>query len=162
MLSDESSPDAVEAGTGAPGDRESSHFVLLLITVVLVVAGLVLLVAGYVGSSMAILYASIGCAAVAGVILIVYSRLNRRRQVALAGVPAGETGSGTAGAVEVAGTAEAPGPAEVPRTAGALESAGAGVAEAPGPAGGAPSESTAAAPEPGLAGDQPGEKPGPG
>jgi hypothetical protein len=134
VLPDESSPDATEAGPGAPDDRESGYLVLLLITVVLVVTGLVLLVVGYVRSSMAILYASIGCAAVAGVILIVYSRLNRRRQVALTGIPAGETEALTAHAVETA--------------------------EAPKSAGGAPSESTAAAPEP--AGDRPGEKPDPG
>jgi hypothetical protein len=58
--------------------------VLLLTTVLLVVAGLVLLVLGYVQSSMTILYASIGTAALAGVVLIVFSRLNRRRALALA------------------------------------------------------------------------------
>jgi hypothetical protein len=136
VLPDESSPDATQGGPGAPGDRESSHLVLLLITVVLVVAGLVLLVAGYVGSSMAILYASIGCAAVAGVILIVYSRLNRRRQVALAGVAASETEAGTAEAVEAAGPDDAAGSAE----------------------GSLPAEAGLAGP----AGDQPGEKPDPG
>ena len=54
---------------------------------------------------MAILYASIGCAAVAGGILDRVQQVNRRRQVALAGIPAGETEALTAQAME---TAEAP------------------------------------------------------
>lgn len=81
VLADDSPAGASEAGPGAAAEREWSNLALLLITVVLVVAGLVLLVVGYVDGSMTILYASIGCAAAAGVVLIVFTRLNRRRAV---------------------------------------------------------------------------------
>jgi hypothetical protein len=64
--------------------------VLLLVTVALVFAGLVLLIVGFVQDSLSLIYLSIACAAVAGLALIVFSRLSRRRAVRLAidGVPA--------------------------------------------------------------------------
>ena len=63
---------------------------LLLVTVALVLAGLVLLIVGFVQDSLSLIYLSIGCAAVAGIALIVFSRLSRRRAVRLAldGIPA--------------------------------------------------------------------------
>ena len=63
---------------------------LLLVTVALVFAGLVLLIVGFVQDSLSLIYLSIACAAVAGIALIVFSRLSRRRAVRLAleGVPA--------------------------------------------------------------------------
>ena len=63
---------------------------LLLVTVALVFAGLILLIVGFVQDSLSLIYLSIACAAVAGIALIVFSRLSRRRAVRLAleGVPA--------------------------------------------------------------------------
>ena len=51
---------------------------LLLVIVLLVAAGLVLLVTGFIENALIVLYLSIGCAAVAGVGLIVFSRRSRR------------------------------------------------------------------------------------
>jgi len=53
--------------------------VLLLVTVLLVLAGLVLLIVGFVQDDVLLIWLSIGCAAVAGVALVVFSRLSRRR-----------------------------------------------------------------------------------
>ena len=63
---------------------------LLLVTVGLVFAGLILLIVGFVQDSLTLIYLSIACAAIAGLALIVFSRLSRRRVVAGAheGVPA--------------------------------------------------------------------------
>ena len=63
---------------------------LLLVTVGLVFAGLVLLIVGFVQDSLTLIYLSIACAAIAGLALIVFSRLSRRRVVTGAheGVPA--------------------------------------------------------------------------
>jgi hypothetical protein len=58
--------------------------VLLLVTVLLVLAGLVLLIVGFIQDTLSLIYLSIGCAAVAGVALIVFSRLSRRRALRLA------------------------------------------------------------------------------
>jgi ABC-type branched-subunit amino acid transport system permease subunit len=52
---------------------------LLVVVLGLIVAGLVLLVIGFDRNSLTPLYASIVCAAAAGVVLIVYSQWNRRR-----------------------------------------------------------------------------------
>ena len=52
---------------------------LLLVTVALVLAGLGLLILGFVRDSVTDIYASIACAAVAGVALVVFNRLSRRR-----------------------------------------------------------------------------------
>jgi hypothetical protein len=76
VSSDEPAPDG---GVTAFGGR--SQGILLLLTVLLVLAGLILLVLGFVNNSMRVLYASIACAAVAGVTLIVFSRRGRRRAV---------------------------------------------------------------------------------
>ncbi len=57
---------------------------LLLVTVLLVLAGLVLLIVGFIQDTLGLIYVSIGCAAVAGVALIVFGRLSRRRAVRLA------------------------------------------------------------------------------
>ena len=62
---------------------------LLLVTVGLVLAGLILLIVGFVQDSLTLIYLSIACAAVAGLALIVFSRLSRRSAVAAAeGIPA--------------------------------------------------------------------------
>ena len=63
---------------------------LLLVTVGLVLAGLILLIVGFVQDSLTLIYLSIACAAVAGLALIVFSRLSRRGAVTVAaeGIPA--------------------------------------------------------------------------
>lgn len=63
---------------------------LLLVTVGLVLAGLILLIVGFVQDSLTLIYLSIACAAVAGLALIVFSRLSRRSAVTVAaeGIPA--------------------------------------------------------------------------
>lgn len=63
---------------------------LLLVTVGLVLAGLILLIVGFVQDSLTLIYLSIACAAVAGLALIVFSRLSRRSAVTVAaeGMPA--------------------------------------------------------------------------
>ncbi len=188
MPPDDRPPEAVGAGPAALGERDRGHLVLLLITVLLVVAGVVLLILGYVDSSMTILYASIGCAALAGVILVVVGRLNRRRAVAMAGggagpgprgpVAAGADGADdpawVAGHLDATGAADATGPAATadpagtPSTtdaagaAGAAESAGVAGAGEPGPTDPVRSQPATTRPEPGPAGDWPGETPTPG
>jgi hypothetical protein len=52
---------------------------MLVLTILLVVAGLALLLVGAVRDDLTLLYLSIGCTAVAGVILIVFSQQRRRR-----------------------------------------------------------------------------------
>jgi hypothetical protein len=52
--------------------------VLVLVTALLVVVGLVLLVVGFAHNTLSLIYASIGCTAVAGVVLIYLARANRR------------------------------------------------------------------------------------
>jgi hypothetical protein len=59
--------------------------VLLLVTVGLVLASLVLLVLGFVEDALGLIYVSMLCAGVAGLALVVFARLARRRAVALAG-----------------------------------------------------------------------------
>jgi hypothetical protein len=54
---------------------------MLLMTVLLVLAGLVLLLIGYARDSLTLIYLSIGCAAAAGVALIIFSRMSRGRAV---------------------------------------------------------------------------------
>jgi membrane protein implicated in regulation of membrane protease activity len=55
--------------------------VLLLVTVLLVLAGLVLLIIGFFQDNLTLIWLSIACAAVAGVALVVFSRLSRRRSL---------------------------------------------------------------------------------
>ena len=54
---------------------------LLLVTVLLVLAGLVLLIIGFFQDNLTLIWLSIACAAVAGVALVVFSRLSRRRSL---------------------------------------------------------------------------------
>lgn len=85
MSSDEPPPAVLGAGVGR-GDGA-----LLLVTVLFMLAGLVLLVLGFVNDSMRTLYLSIACAAIAGATLIAFSKLSRRRPV---GMATGSTGPG--------------------------------------------------------------------
>jgi hypothetical protein len=62
--------------------------VLLLVTLFLVVASAILLVLGFVQSTLGYIYLSMVCAGVAALALIVFARLARRRAVALAGAGA--------------------------------------------------------------------------
>ena len=103
---------------------------LLLVTVGLVFAGLILLIVGFVQDSLTLIYLSIACAAIAGLALIVFSRLSRRSLVtgahegvpaAAAPAPSGLIPAGVAaGPVErsVARPAPAPQAPEVGRTGG--------------------------------------------
>jgi hypothetical protein len=77
-----SSPPDGDAGVVV--SRQKGDRLLLLVTVLLVVAGLVLLVVGFEQSSLGLVYTSIGCTAVAGVTLTVFSRVSRRVAIQLA------------------------------------------------------------------------------
>jgi hypothetical protein len=110
--------------------------VLLLVTVGLVLAGLILLVIGFVQDSLTLIYLSIACAAIAGVALIVFSRLSRRQAVTAMteGVPAAAAppspGLVTAGVAPLPRGRTSAGPPPPPPTAGFPGSG----SEAPGPA----------------------------
>jgi hypothetical protein len=52
---------------------------VLVLTILLVVAGLALLLVGSVRDDLTLIYLSIGCTAIAGVVLIVFSQQRRRR-----------------------------------------------------------------------------------
>ncbi len=67
---------------------------MLVVTVGLVVAGIVLLVIGFADSSLVYLYAAVGCAAVAGLVLIVVGRLSRRRNLRLSATASSSIGEG--------------------------------------------------------------------
>jgi hypothetical protein len=69
--------------------RREGDGVLVLVTAVLVLVGLVLLAVGFAHSALSLIYASIGCTAVAGVVLIYLGRANRREAVRLANDEAG-------------------------------------------------------------------------
>ena len=89
---------------------------LLLVTVGLVLAGLILLIVGFVQDSLTLIYLSIACAAIAGLALIVFSRLSRRQAVTMAaeGVPAAAAPASplvTAAVAPAAGTMESAPPA---------------------------------------------------
>jgi hypothetical protein len=58
--------------------------VLVLVTALLVLVGLVLLILGFAHSALSLIYASIGCTAAAGLVLIYLGRANRRKSVRLA------------------------------------------------------------------------------
>jgi hypothetical protein len=64
--------------------RQKGDRMLLAGTVLLVLAGLVLLLLGFANDSLGLVYLSIGCTAVAGVTLTVFSRQSRRRAIRLA------------------------------------------------------------------------------
>jgi hypothetical protein len=112
--------------------------VLLVTTVLLALAGLVLLLVGYARDSLTLLYLSIGCTAAAGVALIVLSRVRLRRDRQLAG--------------EVAGPATPAAPAEPPVT-------GPQAAEGSQPAPGAGAQAAEGVQPPEVTGGPP---PGPG
>jgi hypothetical protein len=57
---------------------------VLLLVIVLVLAGLVLLIVGFIQDTLSLIYLSIGCAAVAGLTLMAFGRLSRRRALRLA------------------------------------------------------------------------------
>ena len=57
-------------------------FVLLLVTIALVLVGAVSLVIGFVSNSLVPIYISIGCSVVAGIVLVVFSRMSRRQPAA--------------------------------------------------------------------------------
>ena len=67
-------------------------FVLLLVTIGLVVVGAVSLVIGFVSNSLGPIYLSIACSVIAGIVLVVFSRMARRQETA--GPPAFGAGSG--------------------------------------------------------------------
>ncbi len=62
---------------------------LLIVTIGLVLAGVVLLIVGFVSDSLGYIYAAIVCAAIAGAALLLFTRLTRRRATRLAMVGAG-------------------------------------------------------------------------
>src|SRR3954454_5534719 len=64
-------------------------FVLLLVTIGLVVIAAVALVIGFVSSTVAWIYVSIACSAVAGLVLYLFSRMSRRRVAPLGAAPSG-------------------------------------------------------------------------
>jgi hypothetical protein len=61
---------------------------LLLVTIALVLVGAVSLVIGFVSNSLVPIYISIGCSVVAGVVLVVFSRMSRRQGAPSAAAPA--------------------------------------------------------------------------
>ncbi|MGH9177260.1 MAG: hypothetical protein ACRD0N_01710, partial [Acidimicrobiales bacterium] len=65
---------------------------LLLVTIGLVVVGAVSLVIGFVSNSLGPIYLSIACSVIAGVVLVVFSRMARRQEGA--GAPAFGAGAG--------------------------------------------------------------------
>jgi hypothetical protein len=67
--------------------------VLLLLTIGLVLVGAVSLVIGFVSQNTLPIYISIACSVAAGLVLLVFSRMNRRQAV----VPVGATGDDTGG-----------------------------------------------------------------
>jgi hypothetical protein len=113
--------------------------VLVLVTVGLVLASLVLLVAGFVQNALGLIYVSMLCAGIAGLALVAFARLARRRAVALAGGGAVGGASTTAQTVIIAGKPHDPGPvarrspdrddAEEPEAEGAAAGAPPGAGE---------------------------------
>ncbi len=63
----------------APLDCPDGVFVLLLLTIALVIVGAVSLFIGFVSNSLLPIYISIGCSIVAGIVLVVFSRMSRRQ-----------------------------------------------------------------------------------
>src|SRR3954454_16067694 len=62
--------------------------VLLLVTIGLVVLAAIALVIGFVSSTVAWIYVSIACSAVAALVLYLFSRMSRRRAAPAVGGPA--------------------------------------------------------------------------
>jgi hypothetical protein len=95
--------------------------VLLRLTVALVLAGLGLLVAGFVRDALGLIYLSILCTAIAGVALIVYVQVTRRHAVrsAAEGDPVeGRAPEDDANPVDATGGDDGPGHPEVGRGPG--------------------------------------------
>lgn len=108
--------------TGAeprPGTAGRPSPLALAVTLTLIVGGAVLLVVGWAGDSLGVIYASVVCSALAGVAVIVLGRLSRHRAavVARAGAAGGLPGPsvGTAG---TAGPGSSDGPDRLPPPAG--------------------------------------------
>ena len=127
---------------------------LLLVTVLLVLAGLILLVVGFLQNALNLIYLSIGCTAVAGVALIVFSRLSRRRAVQLATAGATLVGRDASGVPEDRPTSKTDpsswaGPGGVDRDPGPDASQGGVIPEARPSAPGWGDEAAGAVPEEG-------------
>jgi hypothetical protein len=73
------------SGRTFPEASPEGDLVLLLVTIGLVLASLGLLVLGFVQNALGLIYVSMLCAGVAGLALVVFARLARRRALALAG-----------------------------------------------------------------------------
>ena len=69
---------------------------LLLLTIGLVLVGAVSLVWGFVSQDTLPIYISIACSVAAGLVLLVFSRMNRRQPVVAAGTPAAADAGGPA------------------------------------------------------------------
>src|SRR5687768_12469309 len=80
-------------------DNPDGGYVLLLVTIGLVLVGAIALVIGFVSSSLAPIYLSIACSIVAGVVLVVFSRMSRK-QPATAGASADDAGGPPTAALE--------------------------------------------------------------
>jgi hypothetical protein len=102
--------------------------VLLVLTVVLLVAGLVLLIVGYLDNAIGDVYASMACAVVAGVALVVLNRWSRQRDERAAAELAA-----TLGAPSVAEAPPPSGSARQPPPSGSARRPEPSVAEAPAP-----------------------------
>ena len=87
-------------------DYPDGGYVLLLVTIGLVLVGAISLVIGFVSSSLAPIYLSILCSVVAGIVLVVFSRMTRR-QAAVAPA-AGEADAGPETATLEAVSADEP------------------------------------------------------
>ena len=78
---------------------------LLLVTIALVLVGAVSLVIGFVSNSLVPIYISIGCSVVAGIVLVVFSRMSRRQAAAPTGAPTAAGASTWAPSPQTAGRA---------------------------------------------------------
>jgi hypothetical protein len=74
---------------------------LLLVTIGLVLVGFLALVIGFVTNSLGPIYLSIACSIIAGVVLVVFSRMSRKQVTAAASGPAPLAQSGDEAPVEV-------------------------------------------------------------
>ena len=70
-------------------------FVLLLVTIGLVVIGAVSLVIGFVSNSLGPIYISIACSVIAGIVLVVFSRMARRQESTSSAAAPAPTRSGS-------------------------------------------------------------------
>ncbi|PLS75183.1 MAG: hypothetical protein CYG61_08785, partial [Actinobacteria bacterium] len=63
-------------------DNPDGASVLLLVTIGLVLIGAVSLVIGFVSNSLPPIYVSIACSVIAGIVLVVFSRMSKRQEAA--------------------------------------------------------------------------------